>query len=425
MSLPMTEEEIAQAQKSLDKLIDAYAHLIVRSGVNIAPGQPLVITAPVEVYDFVRKVVKWAYKEKSGKVTVMYEDDLVKLETYQAFSTEFFDHVPAWKKEQMESFVQEGAAFLRIAGRDPKVFKDVDPAKFAAETKATNRECSVYRNALQTGELVWCIAAVPVQGWAKQVFPSLSVAEAQYRLWTEILKACRVFNDNPMSAWETHNAAFKKNLRFLNERKFKALRYTSENGTNFTIGIPKEQIWEGGASKTQAGQVFFPNIPTEEVFSAPHRLQCDGVVHSALPLVYQGSIIEDFWLKFEDGAVVDFDARVGKDVLHEILRADEGAKRLGEVALISKNTPIRESEVLFYNTLYDENASCHLALGSSYPECIENGCTLSKEERLAKGLNDSVIHVDFMIGSDDLTIMGINDNGEETRVFVNGQWAWE
>ena len=274
------------------------------------------------------------------------------------------------------------------------------------------------------GKNVWCIAGVPAAEWAKVIFPELSEAEAIYRLWIAILDVAHASGEDPQSAWETHNATFEKTKRFMNSHQFEELRYESSNGTNLTIGMNPGHLWEGGAGKTQDGTLFFPNIPTEEVFTTPNYRKVNGTVHSALPLIHAGQIVKNFWFTFKDGEVVDYGAEQGKDVLTSIV-SQKGGKYLGECALISKNTPIRQSGILFYDTLYDENASCHLALGMGFPECLEGGLEMNPDELLAHGVNQSTTHVDFMIGADDLNIWGISADGKETPIFVNGQWAWE
>ncbi|MBQ3338120.1 MAG: aminopeptidase, partial [Atopobiaceae bacterium] len=286
-------------------------------------------------------------------------------------------------------------------------------------------QCDTYRRGMQFGLNVWCIVGVPVAKWATTVFPELSEAEAVYRLWLAILSTARADGEDPESDWETHNASFEKIKRFMNEHCFDAIRYTSSNGTDLTVGMNKGHIWEGGSARTVDGTVFFPNMPTEEVFTSPDRMRADGIVHSAMPLVHAGQVVRDFWFRFKGGAVVDYGAAQGADVLKSIVERDENAVRLGECALISKNTPIRQSGTLFFNTLYDENASCHLALGTGFPECLQGGLDMTKDEIVERGVNQSAVHVDFMIGSDDLSIVGIADDGTETRIFVNGQWVWE
>ena len=423
--MAMTYEECRLAMKSLAPQIDNYAKLLVRYGVNVQPGQEVVVTAPVEAVDFTRRVVDAAYQAGAGHVTLNWCDDTIKRLEYEYTPIEYFEHMQPWERDKFNALAEAGACFLWLEGQDPSALKDIDPAKPAAASLAKNSECKAWREGLDFGRNAWSIAGVPVVAWAREVFSGMSDEEAMYRLWKAILYVARASGEDPQEAWETHNAAFRKNMRFLNERGFDHLRYTSRNGTNFTVGLPEGHIWEGGAATTTSGVRFFPNMPTEEVFVSPDRNRCDGIVYSALPLVHQGVVVKDFWFEFKDGKVVDYGAKAGKDTLTQILKTDENASRLGEVALISKNTPIRESGILFYDTLYDENASCHLALGTGFPECLKGGLEMDNDELMACGVNHSHTHVDFMIGSDDLTIMGVGKDGEETRVFVNGQWAWE
>lgn len=421
----MTAEECRLATEALSDQLDLYANLLVRKGVSLRRGQELVLQAPVERADFARRVVAAAYRAGAGHVTVIWKDDEVMRLTYENCDLGFFESTPSWQVEQLNSLADAGAAFLFLEGSDPSALKGIDPAKPAAAARARNTECRAFRDGMDFGRNAWCIAGVPVRAWAHEVFPDLSQDEALYRLWVLILEVSRADGEDPESAWETHNASFEKTKRFLNSHRFDALRYESENGTNLTVGLTDGHVWDGGAGRTQDGVTFFPNIPTEEVFTSPDRQRADGVVYSSLPLVHSGQTVRDFWLRFEGGRVVDYGAEQGREVLRHIIETDEGSSRLGEVALVSKNTPIRQSETLFFSTLYDENASCHLALGNGFPECIMGGVSLSKDALLSHGVNQSSTHVDFMIGSDDLNIYGVAADGTETPVFVSGQWAWE
>lgn len=421
----LTVEEARSGMANLKPKLERYADLIVRKGVNVKPGQEVVVQAPVEVAAFVRLLVARAYAVGAGHVTVIWNDDAVTRLTYENVDALWFETVPAWQREQLDSLAEAGACFIFVEGADPEALKGIDPAKPAAASKARNTQCVKYRHGMDFNINPWCIAGAPVAAWARQVYPGVEDEVAMYRLWCAILSVARADRDDPEAAWELHNATFEKNLRLLNERHFDRLHYTSANGTDLWVGMTDKHVWEGGSSSTPDGHVFFPNIPTEEVFTSPHCERVDGVVYSALPLVRHGNKIDRFWLRFENGLVVDFDAEVGRDTLASILDTDEGARRLGEVALISKNTPIRETETLFYDTLYDENASCHLALGSGFPECYEGGYAMTQDDLRDLGLNKSGTHVDFMIGADDLGIMGVTADGEEIPVFVNGQWTWE
>ena len=421
----LTAEDARIGMKRLQPKIERYADLIVRKGAGVVPGQEVVIQAPVETAPFVRTLVARAYAASAGHVTVIWGDDEVERLTYENVEASWFETIPSWQREQLDSLAQAGACFIFVEGADPEALKGVDPAKPAAASRALNTQCAAYRHGMDFNINPWCIAGAPVIAWARQVYPGFADEVAVYKLWCAILSVARADGDDPEMAWELHNATFEKNLRFLNGRHFDRLHYTSENGTDLWVGLTDAHVWEGGATKTPAGKTFFPNIPTEEVFTSPHCDRVDGIVYSALPLVRHGNKIDRFWLRFENGEVVEYDAEVGRDTLASILETDEGARRLGEVALISKNTPIRETETLFFDTLYDENASCHLALGSGFPECYEGGYDMTQEELRERGLNKSGTHVDFMIGADDLDITGVTPDGEEIPVFVNGQWTWE
>ena len=427
--MPQTDftlEDARAGMRKLEPVIAGYAKLIVRKGVNVKPGQEVVVRSSVEAVAFVRTLVEEAYRAGAGHVTVIWSDDVVTRLTYEHLDVAYFEQTPEWQRVQLESLAEAGACFIFVEGADPDALRDVDPAKPAAASKAQNTQCKRFRRGLDFNINPWCIAGAPVAAWARCVFPNEECDEvAIYRLWKEILSAARADGSDPESAWELHDATFEKNLRFLNDKHFDALRYVADNGTDLTIGLTDRHVWAGGKCLTPDGHPFFPNMPTEEVFTSPDRMRADGIVYSALPLIHHGNRVDRFWLRFEAGEVVDFGAERGYDTLKSILETDEGARRLGEVALISKNTPIREGETLFYDTLYDENASCHLALGVGFPECYEGGYDLEGDELAARGVNVSSTHVDFMIGTDDLDITGILPDGTEVPVFVNGQWSWE
>lgn len=420
----MTSAELEASFAGLSKQIRRYAELVVRKGVAVRRGQELVIQAPVERADFVRVLADEAYRVGAGHVTVLWSDSELARMEYANMSVDYFATVPSWKREQMNSLAAAGAAFLFVDGSDPQALLGVDPSKPMTRSRAMNEQCDTYREGLDFGKNAWCIAGAPVAAWAHMVFPNVSEAEATLRLWEAILMAARADGPDPRSEWERHNATFEKNKRLLNGYAFDRLIYKSSNGTDFEVGLNDGHVWEGGAARTIDGTVFFPNMPTEEVFTSPDRLRANGVVHAVIPLVHAGRVVRDFWLRFEDGRVVEYDAAEGRDVLESILSTDENACMLGECALIAKDTPIRQSGLLFYDTLYDENASCHLAVGTGFPECLEGGLQLSRDDLIARGVNQSRTHVDFMIGADDLSVKGITKTGEVIDVFVDGRWAW-
>ena len=421
----LTAEEAREGLAALEPKLKNYARLIARKGVNVKQGQEVVVRSPVDCAAFARLVVEEAYAAGAGHVQMLWSDDAVTRLTYQNVEKAYFETTPEWKRIQLDSLAKDGACFIFIEGADPEALKGVDPSKPAAASKAQNTQCAVYRHGLDYNLNPWCIAGAAVLPWAKHVFPGVEDDVAMYKLWCAILQVARADGDDPESAWELHDAAFEKNLRFLNDRHFDHLHYVAQNGTDLTVGMTAGHLWGGGRGETPDGHPFFPNIPTEEVFTSPDRNRVDGIVYSAMPLIHHGNKVDNFWLKFEGGKVVDYDAQVGKATLESILETDEGARHLGEVALISKNTPIRESGILFYDTLYDENASCHLALGIGFAECLEGGYDMTTDELLEAGVNVSSTHVDFMIGTDDIDITGVTADGEEVVIFQNGQWSWE
>ncbi|MDJ1122814.1 aminopeptidase [Olsenella sp. YH-ols2217] len=424
MAKPMDFDELGVVMTGLRPRQRKYAELLLREGVNVQPGQEVAVTAPAAALPFVRMVVEEAYKAGAGHVTVMWKDDELSRLEYENVETSWFEKVPEWRRVQLNGLAEKGACFLWLDGDDPDGLKGIDPVKIATGSRAVNTQCDIWRSGLDFGRNAWSIGGVPTQAWATKVFPDKEPGDALLALWDAVLEVARVTSD-PQSEWETHNAMLEKSKRRLNAAHFSALRYQASNGTDLTVGLTSKHIWEGGAATTVGGVRFFPNIPTEEIFTTPDRSKTEGIVHSALPLVHAGKVVRDFWFRFEGGRVVEFDAAEGRDVLASIIKADDGAAYLGECALISKNTPIRESGLLFYSTLYDENASCHLALGMGFPECFEGGFDLSPDELLTHGVNQSSQHVDFMIGTDDLDITGIKPDGKEVPVFTHGQWAWE
>lgn len=405
-----------------NQLLENYAKLTVRAGVNIQQGQDLVISAPVECVEFVRIITKIAYEAGAGEVITRWSDDKISRMKYDYCPLAVFESVPKWVEEFFNGYAEKGAAFLSISASDPDVMAGVDPKKPASMIKAMHVACREYYDGMDFGNLVWCIICVPTEDWAKKVFPDLTGGKALEKLWNCIFKAVRANADNPIKSWEIHKKTFTDKIGILNKAQFDSLEFSNSLGTDIVIGLPDNHRWAGGGDMSKSGVYFFPNIPTEEVFCAPHREKVNGTVFNALPLSYNGSLIDGFSITFENGRIVDFTAETGYDTLKELIETDEGSHYLGEVALVPKNSPIREMGILFYNTLYDENAACHFAIGKSYPECIETGKDMDKMQLMEKGLNDSVTHVDFMLGTEDLKVTGVKD-GVRTPIFVNGKWA--
>lgn len=405
-------------------MLEKYAQLLVKTGINIQRDQILVITSPIECGDFARIIAETAYKEGARDVVISWKDELFSRIRFLNAPEEIFDEFPDWQKEFYLSYARKGAAFLRISASDPEVLKGVDPKRISKVTKATNAALKEYRERIMSNKNAWCIASIPTRAWAKKVFPELGEDKAVEKLWDEIFKTVRVDRDNPVAAWKEHKKNLKKTMDFLNSKKFKELHFKNSLGTDLTIELPKEHIWLGGSEYTPEGVEFFANMPTEEVFTLPKKTGVNGKVVSSKPYNYNGNLIEGFSFTFKDGRIIDFSAEKGYDILKSLVETDEGSHYLGEVALVPYNSPISQSNILFYNTLFDENASCHLAIGKAYPVCVENGKNMNEEELKKIGANDSITHEDFMIGTKDLEIIGITEKGEKISVFKNGNLAF-
>lgn len=403
---------------------EQYAGLLVKLGVNIQPGQELVVRCAAETAPFARLVAKAAYEAGAKEVIVHFRDEILTRLRYENAPMEVFENVPAWEAESMNYYAARGAAFLSIVSDDPEAMKGVDHAKMAARTVSADEAFRPYYTRMDKNELQWCVAAVPSPAWAKKVFPEKSEEDAVAALWKAIFQTVRI-GENAEEKWQEHGRTLAGRSRMLNEKQFKKLRYQNSLGTDFTVGLAQNHIWAGGADQTADGVTFFANMPTEEVFTMPDCEQAEGVLKSALPLSHQGSLIQNFTLVFHEGKVVEYHAEQGEETLKMILDTDEGSKRLGEVALVPYDSPISQSKILFLQTLFDENASCHFALGQCYPNTMQGGELLSKEELREKGGNYAMNHVDFMVGTSDLTITGIDAEGNETPIFVNGTWVTE
>lgn len=406
-----------------EKQLKKYAELLVKVGLNVQEKEPVYIQASIDASEFVHLVVEEAYKIGAEDVKVSYKDDRIAQLKYQYEPESFFENVKQYDIDEKMDYLDRKAAFLSIVSSSPDSLKDADPNKIRKSMAANGKAFKDYMVAVQSDRMSWCVASYPSVGWAKMMFPELSDDEAVNKLLETILKTVRVDQEDPVKAWEEHDHLLHEKADYLNNKKYKALHYKSE-GTDLTIELPNGQYWSGASSVNSKGNSFVANMPTEEVFTAPHKNGVNGTVSNTLPLSYSGNIIDDFTLTFKDGEVVDYKAGVGEEILKSILETDEGSKRLGEVALVPVHSPISNMNTLFYNTLFDENASCHIALGSAYAFCIEGGKDMTAEQLAENGLNDSTTHVDFMIGSKDLSIDGILENGEKEPVFRDGNWAF-
>ncbi|MCY8498645.1 aminopeptidase [Bacillus atrophaeus] len=408
---------------SFSKKLSTYALLAVEVGVNVQKGQHVVVNASTEVRDFVRLIVKHAYEKGAKHVTVNWQDDEVSRLKYELAPPEAFDEYPEWEAKGKEALAEKGAAFISVVSSSPDLLKGIESKRIAAFQKAAGKALHTYRQYIQSDKVSWTVIGAASAGWASKVFPGHSEEEAIQLLWEEIFNTTRVNEENPVQAWKEHDQTLHKKVDHLNAKHYSALHYQAE-GTDLTIELPKKHVWAGAGSINENGNEFMANMPTEEVFTLPQKDGVNGTVSSTKPLSYGGNIIDNFTLTFKNGRIVDIKAEKGEDILKELVETDEGSHYLGEVALVPYDSPISKSDILFYNTLFDENASNHLAIGSAYAFNIEGGKQMSREELVKEGLNESITHVDFMIGSKDMSIDGITADGKREPVFRNGNWAF-
>ena len=407
-----------------EHLLDRYAELIVKVGCNIQEGQWLRISAPIETAPFVRRVARHAYQAGAPFVDVLWSDEQLSLTRFRYAPEDSFELLPDWRLQMGMEHVQRGSAFLSIYAEDPELLKDVDPERVMRAAITQSTLMKPVSQAIMSDQVRWCVISLPVAAWARKVFPALSDdANAIQALWQNIFELCRLTNSDPIEAWRKHNTDLQARAAHLNARRYAKLHYKAAQ-TDFTVGLVEGHIWTGGGSKTADGLDFMPNIPTEEIFTTPHMLQADGIVACTKPYSYNGVVIRDFGFKFEGGRVVDFYAKEGLDALARMMDMDEGARRLGEVALVPHSSPIGQANLLFYNGLYDENAACHMALGKAYDSVVQGAIGKSREEQQAMGINDSLIHEDVMIGSSEMNIDGILPDGTHEAILRGGEWAF-
>ena len=403
--------------------LEKYAKLLVTNGINVQPGHTVALSIDVEQAELAHLLVKEAYALGAAEVIVQWSDDTINRERFLHAEMNRIEEVPAYKKAEMEYLLEKKASRLGVRSSDPDAFNGVAPERLSAHAKAIGAAFKPMQVATQSNKVSWTVAAAAGKEWAKKVFPNASSdEEAVDLLWNQIFKTCRVYEKDPVRAWKEHADRLDAKARILNEAQFSALHYTAP-GTDLTLGLPKNHVWESAGAINAQGESFLPNMPTEEVFTAPDSRRIDGYISSTKPLSYAGTIISGMKFTFKDGKVVDFSAEQGEEVLAKLLAIDEGAKHLGEVALVPDPSPISQSGIIFFNTLFDENASNHLALGSAYAFSLQGGTEMSEEELAAAGLNRSQTHVDFMVGSAQMSIDGIKEDGTTVPVFRNGDWA--
>lgn len=411
--------------KEFDMMLEKYAELVVKVGVNIQPGQVLVVQAPLETVDLTRLIVSKAYEAGAKYVQVEWEDEAITRIRYEKANDESFNYYPKWQADMMEQLAEGGGAILHIKVPNPELFRGIDSSKVSRAVKAAAVAREKYQGYVRTNKFSWSLIKAPTRAWANKVFADLPEEERVQAMWDAVFLMNRVEADgaqDPVTAWREHIKQLKITQERMNAKRYKSLHYRAP-GTDLRVEMPEEHLWLGGGDENQDGVYFVANMPTEEIYTMPLRTGVNGKVTSTLPLNLNGRLVEGMSLTFKEGKVVEYDAESGREHLTSLLETDEGASYLGEMALVPYDSPISRLNRVFYNTGIDENASCHFALGSAYPVNIEGGTKLSKEELLSKGGNVSLTHVDFMIGSDQLEIDGELADGTVEPVFRNGNWA--
>ncbi|EKG2072351.1 aminopeptidase [Enterococcus faecalis] len=409
--------------ENFNENLKKYARLIAETGVNVQDNHTVVLQISVDQAPLARLITEEAYRLGAAEVIVQWSDETIQREFLAHAATDCIENVPQYKIDQTDDWIAKGASRISVVSSNPDALAGVDAQRVAAFQAANGKALVNLRKATQANKVSWTVVAAASEGWAAKVFPELATSEEQVdALWNEIFKTTRIYEENPVIAWDIHDKKLQEKAAELNEQQFTALHYTAP-GTDLTIGLPKNHLWEGAGSYNARGEEFMANMPTEEVFTAPDSRRVDGYVSSTKPLSYAGTIISGMKFTFKDGKVVDFSAEQGEEALKNLLAIDEGAKHLGEVALVPDPSPISQSGLIFYNTLFDENASNHLAFGSAYAFNLQGGTEMSEEELAEAGLNRSQTHVDFMVGSDKMNIDGIKEDGTIVPVFRNGDWA--
>lgn len=404
-------------------VMQKYARLIARKGINVKKGQEVIVSASLDQPEFVKMVVEECYRAGASKVTVEWSYQPITKLHYRYRSLKTLSTFEKWEIEKLEHKCETLPATIYIESDDPDGLKGIDQTKVSKASQAKYPIIKPYHDKMDN-KYQWCIAAVPGEAWAKEVFPGERTSKAVEKLWNAILYTSRADGDDPVKAWEEHNADLKTRFEYLNSLGIESLHYTASNGTDFTVGLIPDALFMGGSEFTLGGTEFNPNIPSEEVFTSPMKGKAEGVVHATRPLSYRGELIENFSVRFENGKAVEVHAEKGEELLKQMISMDENAAYLGECALVPFDSPIRNSEITFFNTLFDENACCHLAFGRGFENCIKDFDKYTLEECREKGINDSLIHVDFMIGSEDLNITAHTRDGKDVAIFKDGNWAF-
>ena len=412
------------ASLSFDEKLDRLAEVAVRGGLGLREGQELVLTAPIEALPLVRRITDHAYRAGAVLVTTLFVDDPCVLSRYQHAPDASFDYAPVWLQDGIATAFKNGAARMAIAGTNPALLAGQDPAKVARANVAASKASKPAMELITRHEINWTIVAAATPEWAKLVYPGEPVDTAVAKLWEAIFQASRITGDDPVADWLAHGARLKQRVDMLNARRFAALHFKSADGsTDLKVGLADEHLWAGGGTTAGNGIYCQPNIPTEECFTTPHKDRVDGVVHASKPLSHQGTLIENIRCRFEGGKIVEATAAAGEDVLNRLISTDDGARRLGEVALVPASSPISASKILFWSTLFDENAASHIALGQAYSTCLIGGEKMDNDALTALGANSSLIHVDWMIGSAAMDVDGIAADGVVEHLMRAGEWV--
>jgi len=418
----MTNIVLAAEQLTHEHKLDRLAEVAVRVGLGLEPGQELVMTASIDALPLARRITEHAYRAGASLVTTLYSDDEATLMRYRFALNESFDHAPKWLYDGMGTAFKSGAARLAIAGANPLLLSNEDPEKVGRANRAASKAYRPAMELITRHEINWTIVASATPAWAAAMFPDDSPDVAVAKLWNAIFETSHIDSDDPITAWKAHDAGLQRRATYLNEKRYTKLHYRGP-GTDFRLGLADDHLWLGGGTTAGNGIYCIPNMPTEEVFTTPHKDRAEGTVTATKPLSYQGTMIEGIQVRFESGRIVEARATKGQEVLRKLIDTDEGARRLGEVALVPQSSPIAHSGLLFFNTLFDENAASHIALGQAYSSCLRDGDKLTPEQLAAKGANDSLIHVDWMIGSDKLDIDGMTASKTVEALMRQGEWV--
>lgn len=408
-----------------ENMLWQYARLVIGVGINVQKGQPIMVNCPVECAEFGRLLAKAAYEAGAKEVHMLWRDDIISREYWLHADDSVFDSVPEWEILKRNELAKEGVGSISIAASDPENLKGVDPDRLRRAGIASGRDLKEFSHKLMANYLPWCVVSVPIPSWAKKVFPGVPVEEAMEKLWQAIFKAVRITEDgDAVSEWRRHCGNIEGKARAMTEYDFEELHYVNASGTDLYVKMPENSVWTAGGEYTKGGVKFVANMPTEEVFSAPLRTGVNGTLAASKPLVLHGNVVEGIRFTFREGRITDIHADTNEEALRTEVGLDEGSHYLGEIALVPYDSPISNSGILFYNTLFDENASCHFAFGRAYPSCIRGGEELPPEKLIEKGLNaESSTHVDFMVGTRDLSIIGKTRDGKTVKVFENGNFA--